>query len=1614
MNDAHLARAQAGGSTFGNIAAEMYARKAADHERANKDVDTTSWSLYLFPYDSKIRRGCRMLIGSKYFEAFVLIMIMANCFCLAIGRPYPGGDSDEQNDELQVADRVFVVFFTLEMVVKIIALGVWWCGPTSYLKDGWNILDGSIVVIGVLSWALDNSRFSGARVLRAFRVFRPLRLVTHIDQLKVEIEALSRSVPQMVNVALLFVFFLVLYGIIGLEMYRQPMSNLCFERETDAWNRTTLIKIPETACGTFQGHPCDDGQTCQSTTYPRTEGMQSFNNAGTAILTVFVCTTLEGWSGVLYLTNDSNGRSDVNWIYFVSLIIFGAFLITNLVLGVISANFTHQDEALSDERRKSMEKQIRIEKRELKAYTEWMILSNMQDDVSLVDACRIDDSENLLSLPEGGRLFDDEFRDEYMARKRKVGWSVASVYQEDPEDEERDINLRGQDAESAELPHIVVKIPGEREVIHVGVNMTDTVGKIRSRVQAQLPDWLKTNSYMLQPNGHIASADTKVCDLKIVFRHSKELIDIHLSDSDRIRPTLYKQSSLTISSWAGTIAKSQRFTMAIMLLVFCNTILLGMEHYPQSEAWNEVFFWGEITFLSLFTLELSFKVYAFGSAEFWRSKFNRVDVLVTTASFIEFVLVVAVGARPVGISVWRCVRLVRAFRYTSYWDGMNDLATAQLNSIVSVLSLMLLLFIFVTICALLGMQLFGGRFTFDDETPRVNFDSFGSSLLAIFQVLTGEDWNVVMFNGIRAYGGIESNGWIAVIFFCFVVVVGNFTLLTVFLAIAMKALDDASAFALERDEFHKKWDDRRPGPNSGAVLIKKKASVSLKYDADKEVVDVQPNIEGLEHNTCVPPTNPVRRWITGIAFDMTNPAVPKSRPVFEGFILLCIIASSACLAAEDPVNDDAEINKNLEIADYVFTAIFTVEMLIKIVALGLVGHRGSYLRDGWNVLDCFVVVVSLVTYALQGNNWVKILRTLRVIRPLRMIKRAKGLQHVVGCMIVTVYTIGNVFMITVLLIFIFGVMGVQLFKGTYGGCNDASVRVQADCTGTFLQQTADFPAGVLEERVWSTSESNFDNIGYAMLTLFSASTTEGWVDVMFDGIDSTEPGEGPIENNKPYMAAYFVIFITVLTFFMLNIFVGYVVMTFASEGEVLFEETGLAKIDRQCIDYVLEANPIAKYQPIYRIQDSLIKFVESRFVSGVIMAVILANTVQLLMQFQGMSAEYESFLNTCNVIFLSFFIVECVLKILAYNPTVYMKDRWNVLDFVIVIAGSIDLASGGGAANVGFLRLFRIARVLKIVSKGEDMRAILFTFLTSFKALPYVGLLILLIFFIYAVMGMAFFAKVELDDDTEINRHNNFRDFGSSMMVLFRCSTGESWQAVMYACWYNEGGTPAAVPYFVSFTLLSMFLFLNLFVAVIMDNFEYLATDSSELGPQQLASFVDAWSHYDPAGTRSISHVELPKLLRELQPPLGFGERCPNHRVSLNLLKMNIPMVKDGTVDFNATLLSIVRFRREISLTDPSLGWELQNHVLKERIKEFWPRADPVILDRMLPELHMENYTVGLLHAVFILQQMYRMKRNPEMHGSRTALKAGPLEAGGMLEKPRIVKRRFDLSASYA
>jgi len=338
----------------------------------------------------------------------------------------------------------------------------------------------------------------------------------------------------------------------------------------------------------------------------------------------------------------------------------------------------------------------------------------------------------------------------------------------------------------------------------------------------------------------------------------------------------------------------------------------------------------------------------------------------------------------------------------------------------------------------------------------------------------------------------------------------------------------------------------------------------------------------------------------------------------------------------------------------------------------------------------------------------------------------------------------------------------------------------------------------------------------------------------------------------------------------------------------------------------------------------------------------------------------------------------------------------------------LTLEDGG---SFGFLRLFRVARIFKIVNKGYQMQQLLTTFVQSFKALPYVVILLGLAFFMFAILGMNLFGDIVITDDFSkpLNTYSNFGSFGISLLTLFKCITGESWHAVMATCYEEKGWL--ALPFFVTFVILCNFLMINLFIAVIMDNFQYLTQDVSTLNVHHLKRFSQTWSELDPAGAGRLPPGNLMELFKRMPPPLGFGRHCSERLAWINLMKMNPAMDKHGLVSFNSALLSIVRFRLRIHL-DSVQGWDHENTALAKTIRKIWPilsmqrsAPEPSLVDIMLPPPTdtIKITTAGQLFAIHWCQRILRNKIQSQKKKRRQFV-AGPADALDVsMALPRIV-----------
>ncbi|XP_011909531.1 PREDICTED: voltage-dependent L-type calcium channel subunit alpha-1C isoform X26 [Cercocebus atys] len=1571
----------AGNATISTVSSTQ--RKRQQYGKPKKQGSTTATrpprALLCLTLKNPIRRACISIVEWKPFEIIILLTIFANCVALAIYIPFPEDDSNATNSNLERVEYLFLIIFTVEAFLKVIAYGLLF-HPNAYLRNGWNLLDFIIVVVGLFSAILEQAtKADGAnalggkgagfdvKALRAFRVLRPLRLVSGVPSLQVVLNSIIKAMVPLLHIALLVLFVIIIYAIIGLELFMGKMHKTCYNQEGIADVPAEDDPSP-CALETGHGRQCQNGTVCKPGWDGPKHGITNFDNFAFAMLTVFQCITMEGWTDVLYWVNDAVGR-DWPWIYFVTLIIIGSFFVLNLVLGVLSGEFSKEREKAKarGDFQKLREKQQLEE--DLKGYLDWI---TQAEDI---------DPEN-----------EDEGMDE---------------------EKPRNMSMPTSETESVNTENVA---GGDIEGENCGARLAHRISKSKfSRY------WRRWNRF---------------CRRK-----------------------------------CRAAVKSNVFYWLVIFLVFLNTLTIASEHYNQPHWLTEVQDTANKALLALFTAEMLLKMYSLGLQAYFVSLFNRFDCFVVCGGILETILVETKIMSPLGISVLRCVRLLRIFKITRYWNSLSNLVASLLNSVRSIASLLLLLFLFIIIFSLLGMQLFGGKFNFDEmQTRRSTFDNFPQSLLTVFQILTGEDWNSVMYDGIMAYGGPSFPGMLVCIYFIILFICGNYILLNVFLAIAVDNLADAesltSAQKEEEEEKERKKLARTASPEKKQEIVEKPAVEESKEEkielksitADGEsppttkinMDDLQPN----ENEDKSPYPNPET---TGEEDEEEPemPVGPRPRPlselhlkekavpmpeasaffifssnnrfrlqchrivndtIFTNLILFFILLSSISLAAEDPVQHTSFRNHILGNADYVFTSIFTLEIILKMTAYGAFLHKGSFCRNYFNILDLLVVSVSLISFGIQSSaiNVVKILRVLRVLRPLRAINRAKGLKHVVQCVFVAIRTIGNIVIVTTLLQFMFACIGVQLFKGKLYTCSDSSKQTEAECKGnyiTYKDGEVDHP--IIQPRSWENSKFDFDNVLAAMMALFTVSTFEGWPELLYRSIDSHTEDKGPIYNYRVEISIFFIIYIIIIAFFMMNIFVGFVIVTFQEQGEQEYKNCELDKNQRQCVEYALKARPLRRYIPKNQHQYKVWYVVNSTYFEYLMFVLILLNTICLAMQHYGQSCLFKIAMNILNMLFTGLFTVEMILKLIAFKPKHYFCDAWNTFDALIVVGSIVDIAitevnpaehtqcspsmnaEENSRISITFFRLFRVMRLVKLLSRGEGIRTLLWTFIKSFQALPYVALLIVMLFFIYAVIGMQVFGKIALNDTTEINRNNNFQTFPQAVLLLFRCATGEAWQDIMLACMpgkkcapesepgnSTEGETPCgssfAVFYFISFYMLCAFLIINLFVAVIMDNFDYLTRDWSILGPHHLDEFKRIWAEYDPEAKGRIKHLDVVTLLRRIQPPLGFGKLCPHRVACKRLVSMNMPLNSDGTVMFNATLFALVRTALRIK-TEGNL--EQANEELRAIIKKIWKRTSMKLLDQVVPPAGDDEVTVGKFYATFLIQEYFRKFKKRKEQG---------------------------------
>ncbi|NXW45239.1 CAC1H protein, partial [Nyctiprogne leucopyga] len=572
--------------------------------------------------------------------------------------------------------------------------------------------------------------------------------------------------------------------------------------------------------------------------------------------------------------------------------------------------------------------------------------------------------------------------------------------------------------------------------------------------------------------------------------------------------------------------------------------------------------------------------------------------------------------------------------------------------------------------------------------------------------------------------------------------------------------------------------------------------------------------------------------------------------MFDHVVLVFIFLNCITIALERPDIDPHSTERIfLSVSNYIFTAIFVAEMMVKVVALGFFSGENTYLQSSWNVLDGVLVFVSIidiiVSMASAGGAKIlgvlRVLRLLRTLRPLRVISRAPGLKLVVETLISSLRPIGNIVLICCAFFIIFGILGVQLFKGKFYYCDGPDVKnitTKTDCTNARYR--------------WVRRKYNFDNLGQALMSLFVLSSKDGWVNIMYDGLDAVGIDQQPIQNHNPWMLLYFISFLLIVSFFVLNMFVGVVVENFhkcrqhqEAEEARRREEKRLRRLEKkrrkaQRRPYYADYSPARKY---------IHTLCTSHYLDLFITFIIGVNVITMSMEHYNQPKSLDEALKYCNYVFTIVFVFEAVLKLVAFGFRRFFKDRWNQLDLAIVLLSIVGITLEEIEMNaalpinptiIRIMRVLRIARVLKLLKMATGMRALLDTVVQALPQVGNLGLLFMLLFFIYAALGVELFGKLDCSEENPcegLSRHATFTNFGMAFLTLFRVSTGDNWNGIMKdtlrECTREDKHCLSYLPvispvYFVTFVLIAQFVLVNVVVAVLMKHLEESNKEAKE------------------------------------------------------------------------------------------------------------------------------------------------------------------------------------------
>lgn len=652
------------------------------------------------------------------------------------------------------------------------------------------------------------------------------------------------------------------------------------------------------------------------------------------------------------------------------------------------------------------------------------------------------------------------------------------------------------------------------------------------------------------------------------------------------------------------------------------------------------------------------------------------------------------------------------------------------------------------------------------------------------------------------------------------------------------------------------------------------------------------------------PRNPIRRLCQRIVgpgrgterFDGVEPH-KIAWYSFSAFIYAAIVAMVILACVTTPLyqkeyfeSHEFSVENWFVWTDMAFATLFSAEALIKVIADGFFWTPNAYFRSSWGVIDAVVLitlwinVITLFTNDGAVSRAVGAFKALRALRLLNVSDSARDTFH--SLIVIGWWKIASAAFVSLSLIIPFAIYGTNLFMGKLVTCNDDNAgELLLDCFGEY--NSSPFNWDVLAPRVADNPFFSFDDFGSSLFILFQIVSQEGWLDVSFAAQSVVGIGKQPVYGIAQGNAAFFIIYNLLGTVFVLTLFISVFMRNYT-------EQTGVAYLTTEQRSWLELRKRLRQISPSKTSYDdskqNWKKWCHKRAIEKkgkwytTITVVLGLHLLLLLVEFYG---EPTWWTNTRDAIFFLFTLVYMAntgIRVIGLGWPRFRKSSWDMYSLVVVFGAFattiLFLISPREDTFIQLHKFFLVAIVFLLIPRNDALDQL---FKTAAASLTTIGNLLatwLVFFLVFAIALTQTFSLTRFGgaESTQVN----FRTVPNALILLFRMSVGEGWNEIMedYACiepplcvesenfFSSDCGSAAwARVLFILWNILSMYIFVNLFVSLIYESFSYVYQRSSGLSAvdrDEIRRFKEAWRSVDPHGTGYITKEAFPRLLGEL------------------------------------------------------------------------------------------------------------------------------------------------------